>query len=141
MDLIRATAYAHIIFSILLVGQALYWMIMTIALSRRHDPAEAERLLQIANRARWPHVVVPPALRIPLPWIGWLTIAALLVTGAVSVMLRGFAGDLLWWIKFGLVVAIAIVQVPLTRRPQAVLVRVNFALVVAAIVVSGWAVR
>lgn len=141
MDLVRTIAFAHIIFGILLVGQALYWMVMSIALNRRHGPVEADRLLQVAQRARWPHVVVPPALRIPLPWIAWLTIAALFVTGLIGVMLRGFAGDLMWWIKFGLFVAIVIVQIPLTRRPAPTLIRINFALIIAAIVVSAWALR
>jgi len=141
MDLIRATAFVHIIFSILLVGQALYWMIMVTALNKRHGAAEADRLLQAANRARWPHVVVPHSMRLPLPWIAWLTLAAIAGTGAISLALRGFSGDLLWWIKLGLFVAIAIVQVPLTRRPAAGLTRINFALVISAIVISGWAVR
>ncbi len=141
MDFARSMAFAHIIFSILLVGQALFWMIMASVLSRRHGALEADRLLQAANRARWPHVGVPPSLRIPLPWIAWLTLAAIAVTGAVGLMLRGWTGGWLWWTKLGLFAAIAIIQLPLSRHPVPALIRINFVLVIAAIVVSGWALR
>ncbi len=141
MDFARAIAFAHILFSILLVGQALFWMIMASVLNTRYGALEADRLLQVANRARWPHVVVPLSLRIPLPWIAWLTLAAIAGTGAVGLVLRGFSGDWLWWTKLGLFAAIAIVQVPLSRHPGPALIRINFVLVIAAIVVSGWALR
>jgi hypothetical protein len=141
MDPIRASAFTHIVLSIVLVGLALYWMIMVTALKKRHGAAESERLLQIANRARWPHAFVPPAWRIPLPWISWLALAALVATGGASILLRGTLGGMLWWIKLALVVAIIAIQVPLTRRPHPNLVRINFALVLAVILVSGWALR
>lgn len=141
MDLIRATAFVHIVFSIVLMGLALYWLIMESALRERHGAAEASRLLDVAMRARWPHVGVPPALRIPLPWTSWLAIAALAATGAAGVALRGVPGETLWWIKLALFVAVIVVQVPLTRTPTALLVRTNFALVAATILVSAWAMR
>ena len=141
MDLIRVSAFCHIVLAILLTGQALYWMVMVTALQKRHGPAEAASLLQIANRARWPHMAVPIALRVQLPWITWLTIAALVGTGVTSAILRGVLGGTLWWIKLALVIAIIVIQVPLTRLPHPRLVRLNFALVTAVIVVSGWALR
>ena len=141
MDLIRAGAFVHIVFSIVLTGLALYWLIMESALRRRHPAAEAGRLLGVAMRARWPHVVVPQGLRIPLPWMSWLAIAVLAATGAAAVALRGAPVESLWWIKLALFVALIVVQVPLTRTPTAMLVRANFALVVATILVSAWAIR
>jgi hypothetical protein len=141
MDLTRITAFMHIFFSILLMGLALYWMIMVTALKKRYGADETARLLQVANHARWPHVIVPPARRIPLPWITWLTIAALIATGIASVLLGGAPGGALRWIKLTLVVAIICIQVLLTKQPRSRPVRINFALVIAVILVSGLALR
>jgi hypothetical protein len=141
MDLIRASAFLHIVFSILLTGLALYWVIMSSALAKGRDAAEAARLLAVAHHARWPHVVVPQALRIPLPWMTWLVIAALAATGIGSIALRGAPGNGLWWIKLALVAAVIVIQVPLTLRPYPALCRIHFALVLATVLVSGWTLR
>lgn len=141
MDLIRITAFLHIFFSILLMGLTLYWMIMVTVLKKRYGAVEAARLLQIANHARWPHVVVPMARRIPLPWMTWLTISALIATGIASMLLRGAPAGALWWIKLVLIVAIIVVQVLLTKQPRPIPVRINFALVIAVILVSGLVLR
>ena len=141
MDLMRASAFLHIVFSILLTGLALYWVIMTSALAKGRDAAEAARLLAVAHRARWPHVVVPQALRIPLPWMTWLVIAALAATGIGSIALRGAPDNGLWWIKLALVAAVIVIQIPLTLRPYPALGRIHFALVLATILVSGWTLR
>lgn len=141
MDLIRASAFLHIVFSILLTGLALYWVIMSSALAKGRDAAEAAHLLAVAHRARWPHVGVPPALRIPLPWMTWLVIAALAATGIGSIALRGAPDNGLWWIKLILVAAVIVIQVPLTLRPHPALCRIHFALVLATVLVSGWTLR
>jgi hypothetical protein len=141
MDLIRASAFLHIVFSILLMGLALYWVIMSYALAKGRGTAEAAQLLDAAHRARWPHVVVPPSLRIPLPWMSWLVIAGLAITGIAGVALRGAPDNGLWPIKLALIAAVIAVQIPLTLRPHPALARIHFALVLATIVVSGWTLR
>ena len=78
-----ATAYLHLVLSVFLVGYVLYWAIMVVALRRSCDPAETLRLLAVASHARWPHVVVPWALRLPLPFMGWGFLLILLATGAL----------------------------------------------------------
>ena len=141
MDLIRTSVFLHIVFSILLTGLALYWVIMSSALARGREATEAARLLDAAHRARWPHVVVPPSLRIPLPWMTWLVIAALAATGIGSIVLRGAPANGLWWIKLALVAAVIAIQIPLTLRPHPFLCRIQFALVLATILVSAWTLR
>ena len=56
--------------SVVATGLALFWAIMAKALSEAHPAEEARRLLGIAAGARWPHVVVPWKLRLPLPIVG-----------------------------------------------------------------------
>jgi hypothetical protein len=142
VDGYRALVYAHLLCSILLAGQALFWFIMLAALRQRFDRQQAATMLQTVNGARWPHVVVPYALRLPLPWVTWATVAALVVTGLAIVHLRGGPMEgAMWWLKLVLTAAVAIIQIVVTRRPQPALIRINFGLVLAAMVVSGWTVR
>ena len=51
--------YVHLVLTVFLIGYVLYWAIMVVALRRGADADETLRLLGIAQRARWPHVVVP----------------------------------------------------------------------------------
>ena len=141
MDVYRLSVFAHIFFSVVFTGLALYWTIMLTSLSRRFDAAETTRLLGIAHRSRWPHVVVPLAWRLPLPWVTTLTMVALWLTGIVNSKLRGMPEGPLWWTKMGLFLALIALQVALTRRPYPTAVRVNFALTVAMLLVSGWVIR
>lgn len=141
MDLIRTSAFLHIVFSILLTGLALYWVIMSSALAKGREATEAARLLDTAHRARWPHVVAPPSLRIRLPWMTWLVIAALAATGVGSIALRGAPANGLWWIKLALFAAVIAIQIPLTLRPHPFLSRIHLALVLATVLVSGWTLR
>jgi len=141
MDVYRLSVFAHIFFSVVFTGLALYWTIMLTSLSRRFDVAETARLLGIAHRSRWPHVVVPLAWRLPLPWVTTLTMVALWLTGIVNSKLRGMPEGPLWWTKMGLFLALIALQVALTRRPYPTAVRVNFVLTVAMLLVSGWVIR
>jgi hypothetical protein len=113
---------------------------MESALAKRHEPAQARTLLVALTRARWPHVGVPPALRLPLPWISWLIIAAIIVTGLPGAIARGGPSGLIW-VKVALFAAILVVQLLMARNPGRTLIRTNFALVAAVIVVSSWAIR
>src|SRR5262245_39522215 len=110
MDPYRFSVFAHILFSILLVGLALFWVIMQVALRRRAATGEALRLLGIAQLARWPHVAVPLAWRISLPWLTWLVMAGAWASGIASSTLGGhsLSGD--WWPKWLLIAVVTACQ-------------------------------
>ena len=141
MDLYRISVVAHLLLGILLVGLALFWFIMTTVLQRRFGVPESGRLLQVVNEARWPHVVVPFRWRLPLPWIAWLTLLGLWGTGVANSKLHELPEGILWWIKIALFVAILTTQVALMQRPDPAKVRLNLALVIAMVLVSGWVIR
>jgi hypothetical protein len=130
-----AAAYLHLVFTMFLVGYVLYWAIMVVSLGRDLAAPETERLLGIANRSRWPHVLVPWRLRLPLPLMGWGFLAVLVITGLV--LMASYALGPLLALKVALVLLFALVQAPLTRRPGRALIMVNFALALAIVVVSG----
>lgn len=141
MDAYRWSNFVHLVFAIVLTGQALFWFIMLVALRQRFDAAETERYLGIVNRARWPHVAVPYELRIPLSLMSWLVLVVLAATGSVILALDGVPQNALWWTKLCLFAAILVVQALLSRRPAAVAIRLNIALVLAIVLVSAWAIR
>lgn len=141
MDVYRLSVFAHLFLSVVFTGLALYWMIMLVSLRRRFDEGETGRLLAIANRSRWPHVAVPERWRLPLPWMATLVMLALWLTGIVNSKLRGMPEGILWWTKMGLFLALIALQVALTRRPYPTAVRINFALAIAMLLVSGWVIR
>ena len=140
MDTYRALVYVHVVCSVVLTGLALFWFIMRLALRQRFGEGEARDLLQIANRARWPHVAVPYALRLPLPWVAWVILGLLVASGLIIFQVRGGAGAL-WWVKMALVAVIVGIQLLVTPRPVPKLIGLNLALVLAAILVSGWMIR
>lgn len=141
MDVYRLSVSAHVFFSVVFTGLALYWMIMLISLRRRFEAGETARLLGIAHKARWPHVVVPYKWRVPLPWMTTLVMVVLWLTGIVNSKLRGMPEGALWWSKMGLFLALIALQVALTRRPHPAAIRINFALALAMLLVSGWVIR
>ncbi len=141
MDVYRLSVFAHVFFSVVFTGLALYWMIMLVSLRRRFEAAETARLLGIAHKARWPHVVVPYKWRVPLPWMTTLVMVVLWLTGIVNSKLRGMPEGALWWSKMGLFLALIALQVALTRRPHPAAIRINFALALAMLLVSGWVIR
>jgi hypothetical protein len=132
-------AYLHLVFTMFLIGYALYWTIMVVSLRRDLPPPETERLLEIANRSRWPHVVVPWRLRLPLPVVGWGLLGILVITGLALMAGHGFGSILT--LKVALVAVFALIQIQLTRRPARQLIFVNFALALVIVVLSGLLVR
>ena len=132
-------AYLHLVFTVFLVGYALYWTIMVLSLRRAFAPPETARLLEIANRSRWPHVLVPWRLRLPLPFTGWAFLGILLITGAALMASHGL--DAMLVLKLALVGIFALIQAALTRRPARALLFANFALVLVIVVLSGLLVR
>jgi hypothetical protein len=141
VDAYRASVYVHIFFSVILGGLALFWTIMLAALGRRYDRERTLDLLAIVKTARWPHVAVPYALRVPLPWMAWVTIAVVLASGAYAWSYRSGGVYGLWWVKLALLGALIAVQALLLGRPSPWLIRANLALVLAIVVVSGWVIR
>jgi hypothetical protein len=132
-------AYIHLVLTVFLVGYVLYWAVMVVALRRSCDPGETLRLLGVASRARWPHVVVPWAMRVPLPLTGWAFLLILLASGVALASEYGWSPLLL--AKLALVAAFAVIQLLLTRRPVPVLIFANFALALVIVVLSGWLAR
>lgn len=132
-------AFLHLVFTVFLVGYGLYWAIMVVSLRRTFDPSETDRLLGIANRARWPHVVVPWRLRLPLPFMGWGFLGVLLITGLVLVARQEF--DMVLALKVALVLVFTLIHVRLTRRPASALILVNFVLALVIVVLSGLLIR
>ena len=102
MDLYRLLSFAHLLFAVVLVGLALFWFIMLVALRQRFDTAETKRLLQVVNGARWPHVVVPYSLRLALPWVTWAVLAVLVASGVAILSFRGISMGAWWWAKMNL---------------------------------------
>jgi len=141
MDLYRLSVAVHVFLSIVLVGLALFWVIMYTALGRRFGAGETARLLAIVKDARWPHVAVPYQWRLRLPWLAWLTLLALWGTGVLNAKLHGTPEGVLWWTKMALFFAIIASQVLLSRGSGPRPGRLNFVLVLAMVVVSGWVIR
>jgi hypothetical protein len=140
MDAYRIAVWLHIVLGITLTGQALFWMVMLAGLRQRFGAAGALPLLMDAKAARWPHVAVPQALRLPLPWVAWATLAVIIASGWFIGLTREPGG--MWWtVKLVLLAGIALMQLVLTWRPVAFAIIGNFLLTLAIMVVSGWMVR
>lgn len=141
MDTYRLSVFVHLFFSLLLVGLALFWVIMGIALSRRFAPGEATRLLGVAQASRWPHVGVPYQWRLPLPWITWAVIAGAWISGFVSAMAIGRPLWTEWWLKWALLAVVTVLQLLMTLRIRPELFRVQLAALLVTIAVSAWLAR
>jgi hypothetical protein len=68
-------------------------------------------------------------------------VGALAATGVAIVFLHGAPEGALWWLKMALTAGVAVIQIVVTRQPRPALIRINFGLVLAIIVVSGWMIR
>jgi len=142
MDAYRAIVLLHMLTGIALVGLGLFWFIMLAALRRHNSAEEADRLLGVAAGARWPHVVVPYKLRLPLPWLNWAVIAFVVATGAVALTLRGGAPvNTAWTAKLVLAGLLLVGLGLLVRRPSAMVIRLNLAVLLAVIVLSAISLR
>lgn len=141
MDAYRLSAFVHIVAAVLLVGLALFWAIMLWSLKQRFPEAESQRLLEVLNTARWPHVAVPYALRLRVPWLPFVVLAVLLLTGLLCIQTRALTTGGLWWTKVILTSGLVVTNVSLMLRPSAVVIRANFLLALTVIVVSAWLLR
>jgi hypothetical protein len=105
--------WLHLLLAVLVTGLTLFWAVMGRALSRDGPSGETEQMLAIASAARWPHVIVPWELRIPLWLMGILVLSLAALTG----ILLGTPGNLVSGIKVALVIALLISFRFLGRRP------------------------
>src|SRR5690606_37824447 len=76
---------AHILAAIFLVGYGLFWTVMSAAV-RRESATDRAQLLEVAAHARWPLA----GNKISLSGIGWLVLAAVVLTGGLALP-HGFA--------------------------------------------------
>jgi hypothetical protein len=132
-------AYLHVVFTMFLIGYVLYWTVMLISLRRDFTPGETERLLEIASRGAWPHVLVPWRFRPPLRFMG-LGFLAILVISGLPLMARYGLGAIVA-VKMALVMIFAVAQVGLMRRPARALIIVNFVLALGIVILSGLMIR
>jgi hypothetical protein len=130
-----STAYVHLVAGVLLTGQALFWAMLALSLARDAEPPEVGRLLGVARGARWPHVGLPVALRLPLPLVGWTFLVATALTGVLLLPGTSFSGMLL-----GKLLLFAILlgsQLLLTLRPTSARAYVNLGVVVLIVAASA----
>jgi hypothetical protein len=141
VDTYRLTVYAHLVLAVVLMGMALFWLIMRLALREKFGADGAGRWLELAREARWPHVGLPYRLRLPLPWVSWALLFGLVLTGLLLVRVHGAPGGMFWNAKAALTLALAIALGLLGRRVAPGAVQAVFWLTLATIVVSGWVLR
>ena len=135
-------ALAHLVLAVLVTGYALFWAIMALALRRSPRAAESEALLATVAAARWPHVVVPWHLRLPLPLLGWLLLAAAIASGLLVGALGGPRElGLAFWLKLAAVIAVLALHASLARRPRPVPAWLGLPLVLLVLVLSVPLVR
>ncbi|MCS6877377.1 MAG: hypothetical protein N2038_04730 [Geminicoccaceae bacterium] len=133
----QLAAFAHLSSAVLLVGYALFWAIMALALARDGQPEEVERRLGVLAAARWPHVLVPLRWRLPLPIVGWLLFAAAAGTGMLAGALSGLqARGPAFWLKIAAVGLLVAVHARLARRPHPVWALAGLPLALVAVVFS-----
>ena len=141
MDTYRFSVFAHLFFSILLIGLALFWFIMRIAINRRFAAGDATRLLAVAQASRWPHVAVPYKWRLPLPWLTWAVIAGTWISGILIMNATGRSTWSEWWPKWALVIIVTVMQALMTFRTRPGLFNIQLGALLATIAVSAWLAR
>jgi hypothetical protein len=130
-----STAYVHLVAGVLLTGQALFWAMLALSLVRASEPAQVEQLLGVARGARWPHVGVPVALRLPLPLVGWTFLVATALTGVLLLPATSFSGMLLG--KLLLFVLLLGTQLLVSLRPTPARAYANLAVVLLIVAASA----
>jgi len=140
----------HLFVVVLWTGYILFWGLVIGPLSRPSMQPKAAEMLRLISRSVWPPAVVPPALRLRFPWLGWLALLMLAVTGALLLYFRGlsyeslFSGTLfrspfgrLIAGKLALVLGLAVGHVVMSQQPAPRLVYLNLVLTLAIIALSA----
>ncbi|MCS6780257.1 MAG: hypothetical protein NZ555_11215 [Geminicoccaceae bacterium] len=138
----QLAALLHLVVAIFFVGYLLFWAILALALGRDRGPAEVERHLAVAAAARWPHVLVPWKLRLPLPVVGWLLLALAVGSGVLAGAASGSSHlGFAFWLKLAAVGLLFAVHLPLARRPRALWAWVALPVALLVVVLSVPLVR
>ncbi len=136
MDGYRLLLWLHLIAVVLLSGLSLFWALMQLAPG---SAGERRELVEAAARARWPHVGVPVALRLPLPL---LTLAASLAVLATGLLAAGrLAPDPWFHLKLAAFVLLLLLQLGLLRRRSGVFTLGQLPLVLLAVLFAALWVR
>jgi len=86
VSLIDLILWLHLVTAIFLVGYALFWTIVALPPAERSDAASRNALLDELRSATWPPF---GPLRLPLPYLGWLGLAGMGVTGWLLIRAGG----------------------------------------------------
>jgi hypothetical protein len=142
VDAYRLTVWVHLFLAVLVVGLALFWFIMDVSLRRRFDVAQANGWLKVVRGARWPHVAVPYALRLPLPLLTFAILGIMIATGILTAHLGGRVTEgTAWSAKYALAGALLFTQAWLAWQPSRGIIRINLAVALLTLVASVVAVR
>lgn len=138
----QLAALAHLVAAIFVTGYALFWAIMALALRRTLPAAETDAHLATVAAARWPHVAVPWRWRLPLPTLGWLLVAAAVLSGLLVGALGGQRElGLAFWLKLLALAGVIGVHLTLARRPRPLPAWLGLPLVLCVLVLSVPLVR
>jgi hypothetical protein len=142
--------WLHLLAGILLMGNALFWVVMATGVARSPSrPEDAAGLLGLINSGRWPHVIVPRPLRLPFPVLAWIFLVVLGLSGIFLLQGRDTAVALspesilqerfaeLFRVKLALLGLLLLGQVQLTLEPRRWLAHLNGALALGILGVSA----
>jgi hypothetical protein len=83
--------FLHLVAAVLLVGYALFWVVMAWSDSGEREDKETRGYLRIAGEAAWPSSRLPRPFRALVFGVGWLFLGAMIVTGLLLLELRGIS--------------------------------------------------
>ncbi len=138
--------YAHLVGAVLLMGYALFWVLILRATRAEYESAEAGRLESALGLFRWPPLSLP--LSATLAGLGWLFLAFLVATGGVMVLffpshplslsaaLADPQGRLMLF-KLSMVIVLAVVHAAFMARPRRRMAGVCGALTVLVVAISS----
>jgi uncharacterized membrane protein len=142
--------YIHLLATIVWAGYILFWTIVIGSLSGASRASGHVQMVDILRRTSWPPVIIPQPYRLQFPWLGWLLLIVLLVTGVVLLHMRGitlqrFLSSDLWSSPFGrillaklsLVTGLVVCHSWIVHRPAP---RIIYPAMLATLVVVGLSV-
>lgn len=141
MGLYQFGAFVHLVGAVLLIGYLLFWAIMGLALGRRFPPEQVRSYLDIVAAARWPHVGVPWHLRLPWPMVGWAMLAAMIVTGALLLLVGPVGFDGVMIAKLVVVVLLVGLHHGLAKRATPLLAYAGLGLGLVVVALSAHLLR